>query len=375
MVEARTEPAEGTTASPCVSVVMAVHNGARYVRLAIDSVLSQDFRDLEFVIVDDGSTDDTPAIVASYDDRRIVYTRNATNLGQTRSLNVGLARARAEFVARIDADDIYLPGKLSRQYALMASRPDVAVCGTAAVRIDAEGTPFGTYVPPIRPKDVCFVLCQRVPVCHVSVIMRRAAILALGGYDERYRYAADYALWSALARSGAAIVNLEERLMLYREFTQSLGAVHKLGAAGDESAEIIRGNIATLAGITLSVEECRAIALLYFQKSDVGTDDVVRAYLNLAVAARAIYGRTPARVRIELASVLCWSLLKRATERRADGSASPASSTLWKTARTFARYPIVQVACLIATLGSRVGRDRVQRMKEIVMPAVLRRLR
>jgi glycosyltransferase involved in cell wall biosynthesis len=375
MVKARPEPAEAATASPRVSVVMAVHNGARYVRLAIDSVLAQDFQLLELVIVDDGSTDETPAIIGSYADDRIVYVRNDTNIGQTRSLNVGLSRARAEYISRIDADDIYLPGKLSRQYALMVSRPDVAVCGTAAIKIDADGRPFGTYVPPIRSDDVRFVLCQRVPVCHVSVMMRRAAILDQGGYDERYRYAADYALWSMLARSGLAIVNLDEPLMLYREFVESLGAVHKLGTAGDESAEIIRGNIATLAGITLSVEECRAIALLYFQKSDVGTDDVVRAYLNLAAAARAIYGRTPARVRIELATVLCWSLLKRATERRADGSASPASSSLWKTARTFARYPMVQVACLIASLGSRVGSDRVQRMKEIVMPMVLRRLR
>ena len=360
---------------PPISVVMAVYNGDRYVRQAIDSVLSQDFSDFELIIVDDASSDRTAAIIAAYRDRRIVNIRNETNVGQTRSLNIGLARARAELVARIDADDIYLPGKLARQHAFMKSRPDIVVCGTGAVKIDAAGAPFGTYVPPVRRDDVRYVLCQRVPVCHVSVMMRRAAILDVGGYDERYRYAADFALWSALARSGATIVNLPERLTQYREFPQSLGAVKKLGAAGDESAEIIEGNLAALAGITASTDDCRAIALLYFPQAGLSNDVLVRAYLNLTAAARSIYGRIPARIRIELAGVLSWSLMKRAAKRHADSDLQPGSDTLWRTARKYPGHPIVQLGCLAAAVASRFSSKRVQQVKEVVMPIVMRRLR
>jgi glycosyltransferase involved in cell wall biosynthesis len=359
--------------NPAVSVVMAVHNGAKYVRLAIESVLTQDLRDLEFVIIDDGSTDTTPEIIASFNDPRVVYVRNATNLGQTASLNVGLARARADLVARIDADDIYLPGKLSRQVALMQAQPGIAVCGTAALRIDADGGPIGKYLPPVRPDDVRFTLCQRVPVCHVSVVMRRQAILAVGGYDERYKYAADYALWSVLARSGAVIANLSDELMLYREFVQSLGAVHKLGVAGDESAAILRENLAALAGLSISEDEARAIALLYFPLAGLSSAAIAGAYVNLRHAARRIYGGIPWRVRLELASMLAWSLLKSATEHR-QGRVG-ARPTLGRTALAFWRYPVVAASCAAAAVGSRLGDARIQQWKEAVMPLVLRWLR
>jgi hypothetical protein len=126
-------------------------------------------------------------------------------------------------------------------------------------------------------------------------MMRREVVVACGGYDERYRYAADYALWSALVRRGHRIANLSEPLMKYREFRESLGAVHKLGAAGDESAEIIAANAATLAGLTLSPEEAREIALLFFPAAGLPASGITRAYMNLRTLARRSYGRIPLR--------------------------------------------------------------------------------
>jgi glycosyltransferase involved in cell wall biosynthesis len=352
---------------------MAVWNGARYVRLAIDSVLSQDFRDFELVIVDDASSDETPEIIRSYGDDRIVYIRNATNLGQTPSLNVGLRRARADLVARIDADDIYLPGKLSRQWQLMTDRPDVAVCGTGAIKIDPDGNRFGRTVPATRAQDVLFLLCQRVPVVHVSVIMRRKAVMAAGGYDERYKYAADYALWSTLVEHGQVITNIAEPLMLYREFPQSLGHVHKVGTAGDESAAIIRRNFATLVKRSLTPEESRAVALMYFPSAGLGYSALAGAYLHLAAAAKAIYGRVPVRVRLELASVLGWSLFKLGAQQRA--TPVPGHPSLWNTAREFAGHPLIPLACLIAAGGARLGEARIYRAKETLMRVFIHRFR
>ena len=351
---------------------MAVHNGAKYVRLAIESVLSQQGPNFELVIVDDASSDETPGIISSVSDPRIVVIRNERNIGQTRSLNLGLLRARAGLVARIDADDIYLPGKLAQQHALMAAQPDVAVCGTAAIKIDADGTAFGRFVPPTQARDVLFSLCYRVPVCHVSVMMRRDAVLGVGGYDERYRYAADYALWSTLAERGLRITNLNQSLMLYREFTQSLGAVHKVGESGSESAEIIQRNLAAFAGLELSLDDCRAIALLYFPAAGLTPAAVTRAYLHLRTAARAIYGRLPIGVRGELFATLCWSLLKQ-TGHRTAGSVD--SESLWTTARTFRRHPTVAAACFATACGRWLGEDSMRRLKDAVVPFLLRGLR
>ncbi|MGC8880316.1 MAG: glycosyltransferase family 2 protein, partial [Anaerolineae bacterium] len=95
--------------TPAISVIMAVYNGARYLREAVDSILNQTFTDFEFIIVDDGSTDETPAVLDEYNDPRIVRLRNAHNLGLTKSLNRGLHVARGRYIARQDADDLSYP--------------------------------------------------------------------------------------------------------------------------------------------------------------------------------------------------------------------------------------------------------------------------
>src|SRR5947207_2062875 len=101
---------------PRVSIVMAVHNGARHLRAAVESVLGQSLADLELIIIDDGSTDATEEILASYGDRRMIIIRQDRR-GQTRSLNHGIEIARAPYIARQDADDVSLPDRLEKQAA------------------------------------------------------------------------------------------------------------------------------------------------------------------------------------------------------------------------------------------------------------------
>lgn len=361
--------------TPRVSIIMAVYNGSRYLREAMDSVLSQDYRDYEFVIVDDCSTDDTAEIIASYGDPRTVYIRNERNSGQTPSLNRALHAARGEYVARIDADDAYQPGKLRRQVAYLDAHPEVAVCGTAAVKFDGEGREFGLFTPPLRTDDVEFSIYHRVPVCHVSVMMRRAVVVAAGGYDEGYRYAADYALWSTLLKKGQKIANLPEPLMKYREFRESLGAVHKVGRAGDESAQIIASNAAALAGVTLGDDEARDIALLFFPAAGLSPAAIARAYGNLRRLATVAYGTVPWRVALQLRATLFWSFLKRAMhEDETEAAGRGRRELAGEIRRSFTR-PGIALPAAGAWLLSFAGERRIVRWKDSTLPRLMRSLR
>ena len=120
--------------SPRVSVVMSVYNGERYLAEAIDSILGQSMSDLEFIVIDDGSTDGTPRILEKYTarDERVWVVRNERNLGLTRSLNRCLSLARGEYFARQDADDISLPERLALQVQLLDANPHVGAIGTGS---------------------------------------------------------------------------------------------------------------------------------------------------------------------------------------------------------------------------------------------------
>ena len=355
------------SAAPAVSVLMAVYNGEKYVRLSIESVLAQDFTDFELVIVDDCSTDSTPEIIKSYGDPRIVYLRNETNLRQTRSLNVALRQARAALNARIDADDVFLPGKLRRQYEFMTANPEVAVCGTCAMRIDAEGGETGVNRLPSEARDIRFRALRTVPVCHVSVMMRTEAIVACGGYPEHYQFAADFALWSEMLRRGLVITNLPDVLVQYREFGETFGAAQKVGAAGAESAEIIGANIKALTGVDLTPDECRGIALLYFPASGASLTDLATAYANLKRLARTVYGRVPRHVGRALAGSLLWAATKRLAFIRAQESGASIGPQLRAALRRFATLPEVVTILLAAWAAAILGERRIVKLKELVM--------
>ncbi|MBU1854072.1 MAG: glycosyltransferase family 2 protein, partial [Candidatus Omnitrophica bacterium] len=125
--------------TPTITVLLTVYNGETYLKECMDSVLSQTYRDFEFLIIDDGSTDTTRAIIKSYKDNRIRLIENGRNLSQVTSLNIGLEHARGEYVARIDADDAMLPNRLERQLFFLNSRTDVALAGSWGDAIDERG--------------------------------------------------------------------------------------------------------------------------------------------------------------------------------------------------------------------------------------------
>lgn len=217
---------------PRISVVMAVHNGARYLRESVESVLAQTWRDFEFIIVDDGSTDATPAILNEYEERdgRVRVIHNPENIGQTRSLNRGLAVARGEFVARQDADDLSLPERLARQVAFLDApgHGDVAVLGTVWELIDADGAPISTSRSPLSDTAIRWHSLFNNPFCHTSAMFRRSLLETSGerGYDEGLRYCQDYDLWARLLRHGRG-ANLPDALVRFRYHAASISAVKR----------------------------------------------------------------------------------------------------------------------------------------------------
>lgn len=201
---------------PQVSVVMPVRDGAAFVEAAVRSILVQTLGDIELVVIDDGSTDRTPEILSSLAarDARLRLVRTAPR-GIVAALNAGLAAARSEIVARMDADDIALPERLDRQVAALAAAPHAAVIGTACRAIDAAGRPLHLMSFPTEAAEVRAALARGNCVAHPSVIMRRAAVQAAGAYRACFVQAEDYDLWLRLVETHD-IVNLPEPLLHYR---------------------------------------------------------------------------------------------------------------------------------------------------------------
>ena len=117
--------------NPHVSVVMAVYNTQEYVSDAIESILCQTYNDFEFIIIEDGSSDDSLNIIQSYSDPRIKVIRNKENLKLIKSLNLGLQKACGRYIIRMDADDVSRPDRIEKQVNYMESHPDCVLCGTS----------------------------------------------------------------------------------------------------------------------------------------------------------------------------------------------------------------------------------------------------
>jgi glycosyltransferase involved in cell wall biosynthesis len=201
---------------PAVSVVMPVHNGAGFLTAAIDSILAQSFTDFEFIIVDDGSDDATPEILARFaaSDSRIHVTRQH-RAGVANALNRGLAASSGSFIARIDADDIARPSRLARQLELLQAQPNVAVLGTAYELIDLQGATHGIRQMPTSAAEIHAGLLHGNYIAHPTVMMRRDAVVAAGGYRPAFVSCEDYDLWLRLSESHE-LLNLDAPLLLYR---------------------------------------------------------------------------------------------------------------------------------------------------------------
>jgi glycosyltransferase involved in cell wall biosynthesis len=196
---------------------MSLYNEARFVEEAVASILHQTFRDFELLVVDDGSTDGGADVVARIADPRIRLIRQP-NQGLAGALNTGIRAARAEWIARHDADDVSEPRRLEAQYDAVTGRPELVLLGTNALMMDEEGQPLTTTTHPTDDPSIRTILFDRNlgnPFIHGSVMMRRSALLEAGLYRLEFRQAQDYDLWQRMAPFGV-FANLPEPLYRWR---------------------------------------------------------------------------------------------------------------------------------------------------------------
>ena len=200
--------------TPAVAVLMSVHNGAPSVRDAIASVLAQTAGDFELIVVDDGSTDETPTILGGVRDPRARVLREP-HQGLTIALNRALAEAHAPLIARLDADDLALPERFARQRQFLGAHPDVGLLGTGAREVDLSGREVSIVRPPVDDAAIRGRLIRKNPFVHSSVMIRRDALDEVGGYDPTFPVAQDYDLWMRMARV-TRLANLPEPLVIRR---------------------------------------------------------------------------------------------------------------------------------------------------------------
>lgn len=203
-----------------LSVITTVYNGEKYIRDAINSVLSQSFKDFEFIIVNDGSNDNTASILTNFDDKRIkIITQD--NVGAAKSRNKAITTATGKYIAILDSDDISLPNRFETQLAFLENNNEYIMVGANAIIIDEKGTSLYTSNLPTE----CAHIKKQLSVnnfYHSAVMFRRETFFATNGYDETiYNHFEDYFLWIEFSKIGK-LHNLATPLIKHRLTPYSL---------------------------------------------------------------------------------------------------------------------------------------------------------
>lgn len=201
-----------------ISVVMSSYNTElSMLKEAVESILNQTFRDFEFLIIDDGSTDGSDQYLKSLSDERVKIIQNPQNIGITKSLNIGFKAAKGKYIARMDADDISLPTRLEKQYEFMEAHPEVIVCGTRAGILDEKRNvrPLNVNVPDNMEEYRVRMIFLNPGPTHPTAFFRHEKLLEHHIlYDEKLIYAQDYGMWEVVSRYGK-VSSLDE-VLLYR---------------------------------------------------------------------------------------------------------------------------------------------------------------
>lgn len=313
-----------TPQRPRVSVVIPVYNAAAYVAAAVQSALAQTYANMEIIVVDDGSTDDTAVILATYGDRiRYIYQDNQERAA---ARNRGLAEARGEYVAFLDADDLWVPMKLERQVAILDARPEVVVAYSQAVVINRAGRPrlsgYRQQIIGSGPSTPAWmrdrlVLSNCVPMS--TSIARLGAVRESGGFDPRLRYGEDWDLWLRLAGRGL-FAFLAESLASYRLVSE------EQAAAAAASGPVVHQGLLVIdkafaAGLATEVRAA-AVGRLYvraaFAACALGNAELAQSHFAQAILADPDLGET--------FDSMTWTALQRAHDFAADSGLAKAGA-------------------------------------------------
>lgn len=198
---------------------MSVYNAKQYLVEAIESILNQTYRDFEFIIIDDGSTDGSREIIQNYAscDSRIVYVENKTNIGLPKSLNKGIKLAKGEYIARQDADDFSATNRLEIQVDYALANDNIDLIGSNCFIVDISGNTICEVNTYAQIKDHQTTLLNKLAIFpHGSALIKKSKLLEVGLYDERFFYSQDGELWLRFIENGASIHVINKPLYFYR---------------------------------------------------------------------------------------------------------------------------------------------------------------
>jgi len=258
---------------PQILVIMSAYNAEKYIAEAIESILSQTFKDFEFIIINDASTDSTESIIKTYTDPRIRVINNEINLGISKSLNRGLNEAHGKYIARMDSDDIALPSRLQQQFDFMEQHTDIDIAGSW---YECFGYRNGVIKTPLSHDEIESTLFFYNCISHPTVIMRKETLDNFDvKYDESFLFAQDYELWCRVT-DRFKFANIPEILLKYRVHENQTGFAKK--KEQDNTADKVRIRNLNKIGVSLTnTEQSIYLNIIKYRYDFNSTTDMISA--------------------------------------------------------------------------------------------------
>jgi glycosyltransferase involved in cell wall biosynthesis len=205
--------------NPLISILLPVYNAEKYLKESIESILHQTYKNLELIIINDGSIDDSKNIIKSYNDQRIIYIENKNNKGLIHSLNEGIEISKGEYIARMDSDDISFPERIEYQLQFLIENPTIGIVGTHAVFFtESSDKPIKNWNLDLKtnqPSEIRNTLKWENCIIHPSICMRKSIAKDLL-YDETQKNYEDYDLWLRASAMNIEIGKINQPLLYYR---------------------------------------------------------------------------------------------------------------------------------------------------------------
>jgi glycosyltransferase involved in cell wall biosynthesis len=271
---------------------MSVYNDRRYLAESVGSILRQTLDDFEFLIVDDGSSDGSSEVLGAIADPRVRVLPNKRNLGLTRSLNVGLDRARGRFIARMDADDIAEPTRLEWQVSKLEREPDLGLLGTGRVLINDAGETINVARPVTGREPVLWKMLLGNAFAHPTVMLNRDLLKRHQlRYDEQFETAQDYDLWVRVLQRASGD-NLPEPLLKYR-FRDGVSRTRKTDQLVNHDRIALRAIQAIVPGFQLSLSDVTQLRGRFggFSVRELGMEITDEPWATVYASLRAAFDR------------------------------------------------------------------------------------
>ncbi len=228
---------------PKISVLMPFYNNEKYLDESIQSILNQTYSDFEFIIMDDGSTDNGVKVVNKYSkDKRIRFVRNKKNIGIVANLNKGIGMSKGEYLARMDGDDVSLPERFEKQVRYLDKHKTVGIVGTQGIIINEQSRKTGDFVRPMSDLKIRAKLMDGNAFIHGSVMIRKSSLLKTSLYNQKFVRAEDYGLWLEYIKI-TKTANLPDVLYKWRSYGKSREDNDKLIKIQEETYALIRNTV------------------------------------------------------------------------------------------------------------------------------------